>query len=443
MMGRGRPRARRELLVAKNGEDVGRLRRITNGELTFEYTQAWVERESAVPLSLSMPLSTGTYRGDVVWNYFDNLLPDSAELRERMQRALGADSTRPFDLLSRAGADCVGALQLVDPATNPAELVERTRQIESTPLSDGEIADLLRNTRTRPLGMTPDRDDFRISVAGAQEKTGLLRYEGRWYRPSGATPTTHILKLPIGPVGARIDLSNSVENEWLCMRIASGFGLEVASCDLRDFEDVRVLVVERFDRRWSKDRSWIIRLPQEDTCQALGVSPAKKYESDGGPGIVAILKLLLQSQDSPGDRATFFRAVVVFWLLAAIDGHAKNFSLSLRPANGCRLTPLYDVMSAWPTVASGGMAEQELTMAMAAVGKNRHYGWSMVQPRHWTSTAAKARYSTREAEEIVRDCAARAPRVVAEASASLPADFPARVADPILARVASAARRLG
>ncbi len=241
------------------------------------------------------------------------------------------------------------------------------RTIDTAPVSEAWIADRLRKHDAHPLGLARD-EDFRISLAGVQEKTALLFHEGAWHLPRGATPTTHILKLPIGPAPSGIDLGDSVENEWLCLRIAAAFGLPVARAEMRSFEDVRVLVVERFDRRRSRDGTWLVRLPQEDVCQSLGLPPSKEYESDGGPGIASILDLLLQSVDPAQDRRTFFRALVVYWLLAAIDGHAKNFSSFLLAGGRCRMTPLYDVLSAHPIVSRRQLARQDLKLAMAVQG---------------------------------------------------------------------------
>src|SRR6185295_4475234 len=143
-----------------------------------------------------------------------------------------------------------------------------------------------------------------------------------------------------------IDLSTSVENEWLCAQIARAFGIPVAECRMETFGDQSALVVERFDRRLSVDGKWFMRLPQEDFCQATATSSALKYESDGGPGIGKIMEMLLGSERAAEDRRDFMRTQLVFWLLAGIDGHAKNFSIFLLPGGAYRLTPRYDIMSA-------------------------------------------------------------------------------------------------
>lgn len=422
----GRKRQKAELFAYMNGEKVGTLTRSANGRLEFSYAQSWIASSSGRPLSLSMPLAEQVYTGDRVENYFDNLLPDSLPIRNRIQKRFRAASNKGFDLLWHIGRDCVGALQLL-----PATLKADVQKIEAEPLSDTEIAATLRNYRTMPLGMSDDKD-FRISIAGAQEKTALLNLSGKWHLPLGTTPTSHIFKLPIGHIEhSGIDLSDSVENEWICHIILKAFGLPAADAEMLCFSETKALVVERFDRRWATDKSWLIRLPQEDMCQALNIPPALKYESDGGPGISHIVDLLLGSMDSFSDRCLFLTANLVFWLLAAIDGHAKNFSIFLLPGGGFKLTPLYDVISAFPLVAKKQLEQRRLKMAMALTGKNRHYDWNAMLHGHWLSTAKACRFPTDEMEKIIAEILDRLDQVIAEVSAELPDSFPDSVAGPI------------
>jgi serine/threonine-protein kinase HipA len=283
-----------------------------------------------------------------------------------------------------------------------------------------------------------------VALAGAQEKTALLWHEGQWHHPTGATPTTHIFKLPLGRVGnMQADLSTSVENEWLCAQIVREFGLPVAECEIGDFEDQHVLIVKRFDRKLSGNGSWWLRLPQEDMCQATGTPPDQRYESDGGPGIADICSLLLGSRQAQADRRTFFKAQVVFWMLCAIDGHGKNFSLFIEPHGRYTLTPLYDVMSAYPILGKGAnqLAPQKARMAMAVTGKNRHYKWMEIQPRHWLTTAASVGLQSTVREDI-HTLVSQAPRVVNSISERLPAGFPEYVAEPIFEGLLELANRL-
>src|SRR5207244_7954816 len=134
----------------------------------------------------------------------------------------------------------------------------------------------------------------------------------------------------------------------LCARIVRAYGVPVADCSMETFRQQKTLVVERFDRALAKSGGWYMRLPQEDFCQATATPSALKYESDGGPGIEKIMDLLFGSEQTAEDRRDFMRAQLVFWLLAAIDGHAKNFSIFLRAGGAYRLTPRYDILSAYP-----------------------------------------------------------------------------------------------
>jgi serine/threonine-protein kinase HipA len=263
-------------------------------------------------------------------------------------------------------------------------------------------------------------------------------------RPQDATPTTHILKLPIGPLGRnRIDLSQSVENEWLCACVLRELGLPVAACDMERFGDMQVLVVQRFDRRLSADGRWIIRLPQEDMCQALGIHPDRKCEADGGPGIASVMTLLRGSLRAEADRDTFLRSQLAFWLLAAPDGHAKNFSIFLEAQGRYRITPLYDVLSVYPFVGHGGgrIAAQDVRMAMAVSRKNRQYEWERITRRHWRETAKRCGMETR-IDEIIDDLLERLPAALDSAARTLPHGFPTDVSDSILNGTRRAARRL-
>jgi len=432
-----RPRQVRTLGVWMNGEHVGEWHSPSDGRHEFRYAPAWFESPHARPISIFFPLRppSAPYRQGVE-SFFENLLPDSRAIRERIQRRFTTRSASAFDLLSQIGRDCVGALQLLPEGEEPGPI----RQITGHRLSPDAIAQLLSNTLEGPAaGSEPEEDTFRISIAGAQEKTALLWHRKAWHRPTGNTPTTHILKLPIGTMPGGIDLSTSVENEWLCAQILKAFGIPVAECRIESFGGFKTLVVERFDRKLAPDRSWWIRLPQEDFCQATGTPPARKYEADGGPGIRKILEILLGSEDPAQDRRDFLRTQLVFWLLAATDGHAKNFSLLLKPGGSYRLTPRYDVLSAHPMIGTGlgKVAPQKLRMAMAVWGGNRHYRWKEIQPRHWLETARQC--GVTGMREIAEELCDRTPTVLTRAQSSIPRGFPAPLANGILSGLKHAA----
>jgi serine/threonine-protein kinase HipA len=203
-------------------------------------------------------------------------------------------------------------------------------------------------------------------------------------------------------------LSTSVENEWLCHRLLQAFDIPVAKAEIVQFGEMKALCVERFDRRWMADGR-LLRLPQEDFAQVFGVPPDIKYESQGGPGIRPILDQLNGSNQAQLDRRDFFRTQVVFWMLAAIDGHAKNFSIFIEPRGFYRLTPRYDVLSAHPVMGHGAgrLAAQKVRMAMAIDGKNRHYKWAEIRREHFEQTAQACRLP--DAPALIDELVARTP----------------------------------
>ena len=433
-----------------NGAFVGTWRLSPQAGDVLEYASAWVASEQARPLSLSLPFLPGgaPHRGAAVRAYFENLLPDSSAIRSRIARRYRTASTDAFDLLGEIGRDCVGALQILPDGQVPAGV----QPVQGTPLDDAAVAQVLRATVTPgALGVGDDEDDFRISIAGAQEKTALLHHEGRWWLPHGDTPTTHILKLPLGLVGGmQYDMRNSVENEWLCSLILKAYGLPVAACEPLQFENTKVLAVERFDRAWAQapeGDSRLIRLPQEDMCQAKGVAPTMKYESDGGPGIDGIMDVLAGSSHREEDRRDFFKAQVIFWMLCATDGHAKNFSVFLRPGGSYRLTPLYDVLSAYPILGNGAgkLPAQKARMAMAVRATNAHWKMREILRRHWIAVGERHGVTTpdgRAAALVVDDLVERTPQAIEQVRRQLPGDFPGGVADPILEGLQAAANKL-
>lgn len=434
----GRPVKSRALTVWMNGELVGEWRLPTGGGQEFLYAESWLASAAARPISLSLPLrpSREPYRAGVE-AFFDNLLPDNRQIRERLQRRFHTDSTAAFDLLYEIGRDCVGALQLL-PAGEEAPDV---RRITGERLTRGGVGQLLTGSLGSGFGQD-EGEAFRISLAGAQEKTALLWHDRAWHRPTGATPTTHILKLPIGISPQGIDLSTSVENEWLCAQIVREYGIPAAPCRMEKFGEHKTLVVERFDRKLATDGTWWLRLPQEDFCQATATPPALKYENDGGPGIRPIMDLLLGSQRAAEDRRDFMHSQLVFWLLAAIDGHAKNFSVFLLPAGAYRLTPRYDVLSAYPMIGHGHgkLAVQKIKMAMAVEGKNRHYAWDGIRARHWIETAKRCGLAGMN--EIMADVIDRTPAVLDRVRTGIPKGFATQIAESILDGVQASSERL-
>ena len=216
------------LRVYLNNRRVGTLTREASGAVTFAYHEDWLAWESALPVSLSLPLRETPYRGEAVAAVFENLLPDSDALRRRVAEKVGARGTDAYSMLSVIGHDCVGAMQFM---TGDEEPADATGDLEGEKVDEEAIGRILKGLTQTPLGLDRD-DEFRISVAGAQEKTALLWHNGHWIKPHGTTPTTHILKKQIGTLPNGIDLSNSVENEFYCLKLVEAFGLPVNQAEI-------------------------------------------------------------------------------------------------------------------------------------------------------------------------------------------------------------------
>ena len=425
------------LRVLLNNRLVGHLNKAATGAVEFRYEADWLGWEHALPVSLSLPLRNDAFRGETVMAVFDNLLPDSDALRRRVAQKVGAAGTDAYSLLAAIGRDCVGALQFV--ADDDDRHHGDGTTIAGEAIDDDAIERLLKGLAQAPLGLTRD-DDFRISVAGAQQKTALLRHGDRWLKPHGTTPTTHIFKPQIGKLPNGIDLSNSVENEYYCLKLAAAFGLPAARAEMATFGATTALVIERFDRRWTKDGR-LLRLPQEDCCQALAVPPTRKYQSDGGPGLVKLLALLKGSDTPADDQAILLIAQLFFWLIGATDGHAKNFSIFITPGGRYHLTPLYDVLTAQPSLDAGQIQRKKMKLAMS-VGTNNHYGIADIQGRHFLQTGEAAGVPKKLVKESIEAVAATAEAALGAIESELPTGFPETIHSSVKAAAMQRLRSL-
>jgi serine/threonine-protein kinase HipA len=417
------------LRVLLNNRLVGVLLKEPGGAISFQYHESWLSWGNTFPISMSLPLREDAFKGERVVAVFENLLPDSEELRRRVAEKVGAKGIDAYSLLFQIGRDCVGALQFLP----DDDAVYDTSGIQGQPVDEAAIETLLKTLARAPLGLGEDKE-FRISVAGAQEKTALLYQKGKWLKPHGATPTTHILKTQIGTLQNGIDLSNSVENEYYCLKLIAAFGLPTASAEIAMFGKTTALVVERFDRKWT-DEGRLLRLPQEDFCQALSVPPGLKYQSLGGPGIIDGLNLLKGSDSPREDQKAFLKAQVLFWLLGATDGHAKNFSIYLGRGGRFKLTPVYDVLTAQPSLVTRQIERKQMKLAMF-VGESRHYRLDEIKGRHFVQTTERAGLPGSLAEEVLEEVAQVADTAISAVEKQLPRNFPGYIHDSVKAGLA-------
>ncbi|KZK84949.1 Serine/threonine-protein kinase HipA [Pseudovibrio sp. Ad13] len=432
----GRRPAHVALQIFLNNRHIGQLTKERSGAISFAYAAEWLKLDRAIPVSLSLPLRQDRYVGEPVSAVFENLLPDSADLKQLVAEQVGARGTDAFSLLSKIGRDCVGALQFLPVGT---ELPENSFEITGEALSVPEMEATLLNLKRAPLGID-NGQDFRISIAGAQEKTALLFHDSTWKRPHRTTPTTHIFKTQIGHLPGGLDLTNSVENEWYCLQLLQAFGLDVAQVEMMCFGETKALVIERFDRLWAKDGR-LLRLPQEDFCQIRSVPPTLKYQNEGGPALHDILEVLKGSDKPEQDITTVLKAQIIFWLIGATDGHAKNFSVFLSPQGRYRLTPIYDVLSAQPALDQGVLNRRQMKLAMS-VGNANHYRFDQIAARHFLQTAERAGVPTNLATKAIDEIKASADKAISQVESILPQDFPVALHHSITAAITTRLRML-
>jgi serine/threonine-protein kinase HipA len=418
-----------ELIVVLGDRIAGTLVRLRGGRLRFDYSDEYREYPGATPLSLSMPTQVPSHADHAVTPWLWGLLPDNDAVLSRWARQFHVSASSPFSLLAtRIGEDCAGAVRFAAPS-EVDRILRRSGDVAW--LTEDDVAQRIRELREDSTAWLGQSFTGQFSLAGAQAKTALLFRNGRWGVPSGSTPTTHILKPAIA------GLDDHDLNEHLCLDAARRAGLIVARTTVTRFANETAVVVTRYDRHESGRK--LIRVHQEDFCQALGVPPTRKYENEGGPRVAEIAQLLRRVMPpTVAETAVwnFADALIWNWLVAGTDAHAKNYSLLLAD-DQVRLAPLYDIASALPY----GTHERKLRFAMKIGGDYRVFP----ERNRWPSAArdlgldpeplvTRLRELAASASDAFRD-AAKAPEVVA-----LKRELPVRLVDMVADRVSRCKR---
>ena len=315
-------------------------------KLSFTYDKEYLNNESALPVSVSLPLSHKCDE-NAVQSFFDGLLPDE-NLRKRLANYIHISEENTFGLLKEMGAECAGAISVLPAGETP----NAPHKPVFEELSEDRAYELLSNLRRIPLGVDFS-GNFRVSGSGAQDKVMAHIDGNKVSLPIKGTPSTHIIKPQIE------DFPNSQFNEFFCMKLAQKMGLNAAEVSLLKIKDKTFFATKRYDR--IKDvKGNIIRLHQEDFCQALGFSPKIKYENEGGPSIQDCFNCVKKYSDRTGhDSLAFLEAILFNFFVGNGDAHGKNFSL-LYENDKIILAPLYDIMS---SIAMRDFARKE-KMAM-------------------------------------------------------------------------------
>ncbi|MDQ2668261.1 MAG: type II toxin-antitoxin system HipA family toxin [Gemmatimonadota bacterium] len=429
--------ARPELAVVLHGALAGHVFQSASRRLTFRYDEAWSTHSDAFPLSLSMPLGAVEHGHRATSAFLWGLLPDDPKVVEQWARLYGTSRTNVVKILAHVGEDCAGAVQLVGPDHSDRVLGTSTPKDTAMSvewLARDDVASLLAGLRRNPAAGRFSDEQGQFSLAGAQPKTTLYHDGRRWGIPRGRVPSTHILKPPV------LDLEDLAYNEHFCLHLARELGMSAAHSSVQRFGDEVAIVVERYDRH--RSAGVVIRVHQEDMCQALAVQPTRKYESDGGPTLNHIAMLLARhSSDAMVDVARFLDANVLNWLIAGTDGHAKNYSMLHGPGSEHRLAPLYDVISAlpYPRLVKGGAK-----LAMAIGGQR---AVASVTGNHWRAAARAAELPADLIIERIKELAERMPEAIQRViehpdGVGETRRIMQRTAEPVMAHVRRCLKRL-
>jgi len=340
---------------------VGKLAK-ENSDVTFQYSEEWLNSNNAFPISVSLPLKESVFDRGISEAFFGNLLPESG-IRTKIARYYGFSEKNNFAMLNAIGSECAGALMIVPESESISE------EKGYSEIDIMEISRMIRDHKKRPLII--GKDGLRLSLAGAQEKLPVYLKDNKYYLPRGLSASNFIIKPPIN------EFPDTVINEAFCMMLAKNIDMEVADIEIVH-NGVVFLLVKRYDR--SERSGNITRIHQEDFCQAMGVSYDQKYEAEGGPGLADCFNLIDKHSSKPAlDKKRLIEFVAFNYYIGNADAHAKNISF-LYKKDRIALAPFYDLMS---TLIYDGLTSK---MAMKIDNENR-LDW--IRKRHFERLAIK------------------------------------------------------
>lgn len=346
-------------------------------EISLSYDESWRFGRESFPVSLSLPLAKTSHPDAAIRPFLQGLLPDNPAVIEAWGKRFQVSPRNPFDIIRQVGEDCAGALQFIRPER--LELILSGRLDSLAELSEEALARRMSDLQTQSRAIAVPIDG-RFSLAGAQTKDALHFKDGRWHVPAGRIPSTHILKPQLE------DFEEHALNEHFCLHLAAAIGLSAAESRILEVAGGNVLCVKRYDRVLNPARHEIVRVHQEDTCQATGRYPHQKYQPDGGASAAEIVSLLDRFADDPRDDIDrFVMALALHWVIAGTDAHSKNYSLLHGPGSFLRLAPLYDVASFLPYRKDP--KSSHLKLAMKIGGTYRLHQIAAAQWRKWALEA--------------------------------------------------------
>ena len=346
-------------------------------EISFSYDESWQFGRESFPVSPSLPLAKNSHPDGAIRPFLQGLLPDNPAVIEAWGKRFQVSPRNPFDIIRQVGEDCAGALQFIRPER--LELILSGRLDSLTELTEEALARRMSDLQSQSRAIAVPLEG-RFSLAGAQTKDALHFKDGRWHVPAGRIPSTHILKPQLE------DFEDHALNEHFCLQLAAAAGLPAADSRILEVAGGKVLCVKRYDRVLDPARQKIVRVHQEDTCQATGRYPQQKYQSDGGASAADIVSLLDRFADDPrNDIDRFVMALALHWVIAGTDAHSKNYSLLHGPGSFLRLAPLYDIASFLPYRKDPKSTHHKLAMKFG--GTYRIHQIGAAQWRKWALEA--------------------------------------------------------
>ena len=311
---------------------VGMLYRDKELLYSFSYSEEWLNRNDAFPLSLAMPLSHKAFGNKVTLSFFENLLPEG-DVRASLERSQNYTGT--YELLKNFGSDCAGAVIVTADEVSPFKRSGKTQRVKINLKGIYSAID-----QKRPVAaVIAAYESGYLSIAGAQDKFVAIYENGEFYLPTNGEPSTHIVKVPIDRSGVK----ESVYNEFYCMTLARRVGLNIPHCEVLDHEKYPLFIIERYDR---EKRTSVKRIHQQDFCQAQGFVSEAKYESNGGPSLKVNYQLIKSNVTIAKKSKALFDYLdwISFNLLTGNnDSHSENISLLLIEGK-VELAPFYDLL---------------------------------------------------------------------------------------------------
>lgn len=378
------------LNVYLNKDFVGTLSKDDNGGICFQY-----DKNAKKQLSLSLPIREEEFFNKDCKGFFNGLLPESEQVRISIGKKYGVNPKNDFSLLSAIGYDCAGAVAFFE--DRPKNLKD-CYEIKGNILSDEEFEKYIKELPKKPLALGSDK---RLSLAGAQDKTAVVLIKGNIAIPKDNVPSTHIVKPAIN------GLNETIENEYLCMKVAEKMGIQIPKIQIRQAKDTEYLLIKRYDREIINGK--IKRIHQEDFCQASNIASAYKYQSEGGVDFKRCIEILKQTSRPAVSIKQFVELMVFNYLIGNNDAHGKNFSILHYDTGEIVFAPAYDIL------CTSVYSELSSKMAMKIGG---YYESDKIYPRHFERMAKDIGISYTQLKKILINQCEILPDIVKEVSQS-------------------------